>query len=174
MASERAAEGEGKGRKRQRKQPVQERELRGFKYLRRLRKLLEPLQAAATERDCVGNRRLFYDQYGALPLFCLFNPVVDSLRRLRQSTEKSPRLQTRTVGWAFLPVAEGAQKRGAASGGGRSVCGLALRAYPKTFWSCRNGDPSRMIRGQSPKRWPSCKERDRHGRQQLFRSVPDA
>ena len=87
MASERAAEGEGKGRKRQRKQPVQERELRGFKYLKRLRKLLERLHDDATERDYAGNRRLFYDQYAALLLFYFFNPVLDSLRGLQQSTQ---------------------------------------------------------------------------------------
>jgi len=87
MASERAAEGEGKGRKRQRKQPVQERDLRGFKYLKRPRKLLERLHDDATERDYAGNRRLFYDQYAALLLFYFFNPVLDSLRGLQQSTQ---------------------------------------------------------------------------------------
>jgi len=87
MASEKAAEGKGKGRKRQRKELVQETDLRGFKYLKRLGKLLEPLDGDATERDRAGNRRLFYDQYAALLLFYFFNPVLDSLRGLQQSTQ---------------------------------------------------------------------------------------
>jgi len=87
MASEKAAEGKGKGRKRQRKELVQETDLRGFKYLKRLRELLERLHEDATERDRAGNRRLFDDQYAGLPLFYFFNPVLDNLRGLQQSTE---------------------------------------------------------------------------------------
>lgn len=70
-----------------RKVPVKPSQLRGFKYFRRLRSLLEHLHDHATARDRAGNRHLFYDQYAALLLFYFFNPILTSLRGLQQATE---------------------------------------------------------------------------------------
>jgi Transposase DDE domain len=61
--------------------------LRGWKYFRLLRPLLERLHDAGTERDRAGNRSLHFDQYCALVLLMLFNPTVRSLRALQQASE---------------------------------------------------------------------------------------
>jgi len=48
--------------------------------------LIERLHGVGTERDRVGNRKLFYDQYAALLLMYFCNPALDSLRALQQAT----------------------------------------------------------------------------------------
>src|SRR5262245_15590701 len=65
---------------------VRERDLKGFKYFKMLLPLLERLEGVGTARDKAGNRQLFFDQYAALLLLYFFNPVVTSLRALRQAT----------------------------------------------------------------------------------------
>jgi len=65
---------------------VDERALVGFKYLDRLFPLLERLHDVGCARDASGNRKLHYDQYCALILLSLFNPVVRSLRGLQQAS----------------------------------------------------------------------------------------
>ncbi|HAH46753.1 MAG: hypothetical protein CME32_30245 [Gimesia sp.] len=45
------------------------------------------MRPEGTERDKAGNRQLFYDQYCALQLLYLFNPIVTSLRGLQQASE---------------------------------------------------------------------------------------
>jgi hypothetical protein len=62
------------------------RALVGFKYLDRLFPLLERLHDVGCARDAAGNRQLHYDQYCALILLSLFNPVVRSLRGLQQAS----------------------------------------------------------------------------------------
>ena len=57
-------------------------DLGGFKYLRMIHDLLEPLR----ERHAHGNRDLFMDQYASLLLLYFFNPVLTSLRGLQHST----------------------------------------------------------------------------------------
>lgn len=49
--------------------------------------VLEKLHNHACERDTAGNRRLHYDQYTALILLYFFNPIVTSLRGIRQTSE---------------------------------------------------------------------------------------
>ncbi len=49
-------------------------------------KSLERLHEVGTERDRAGNRKLFYDQYVTLLLMYFFNPALDSLRSLQQTT----------------------------------------------------------------------------------------
>jgi Transposase DDE domain len=71
-----------------RKQPKPtERDIVGLKYFDRLMPLLERLRPVGTERDHAGNRRLFYDHYCAYLLLFLFNPIVTSLRGIRQASE---------------------------------------------------------------------------------------
>jgi hypothetical protein len=65
---------------------LDERALVGFKYLDRLFPLLERLHEVGCARDVAGNRQLHYDQYCALILLSLFNPVVRSLRGLQQAS----------------------------------------------------------------------------------------
>src|SRR5215813_5833276 len=63
-----------------------DRGLAGFKYLDRLRPLLERLHEVGCARDRAGNRTLHYDQYCLLVLLALFNPVVRSLRAIQQAS----------------------------------------------------------------------------------------
>lgn len=71
---------------RQRKPPLQPKQLQGFKYFALLRPLLERLHAHGGERDRAGNRLLHYDHYAALLLFYFFNPILTSLRGLQQAS----------------------------------------------------------------------------------------
>jgi len=64
-----------------------ESDIQGLKYLQSLRPLLQRLRPVGTTRDQAGNRRLFMDQYCALILLFLFNPLVRSLRGLQQASE---------------------------------------------------------------------------------------
>jgi hypothetical protein len=72
---------------RKRRQKVQESDVTGTKYLRKLLPLLERLHDDGCARDKAGNRRLHFDQYCTLILLYLFNPVVVSLRSLQQASE---------------------------------------------------------------------------------------
>jgi hypothetical protein len=65
---------------------VKTQQVRGLKYLRKLRSLLGRLHDDATARDKAGNRTLFYDQYAALVLMAMFSPAIDSLRAIRQAS----------------------------------------------------------------------------------------
>src|SRR5262249_30160276 len=66
--------------------PLRERDLRGFKYFRRVRELLSRLHAVGTARDKAGNREFFYDDCVALLLLYFFNPILCSLRGLQQAS----------------------------------------------------------------------------------------
>jgi hypothetical protein len=66
--------------------PLQESDLQGWKYFRRLTPLLARLREAGCERDRAGNRALHFDQYGTLLLLALFSPWARSLRALSQAS----------------------------------------------------------------------------------------
>jgi hypothetical protein len=68
------------------KPKLQAEDLRGFKYFKILNPLLERLHDIGTQRDRAGNRRLFFDQYGALILLYFFNPILTSLRGIQQAS----------------------------------------------------------------------------------------
>ncbi len=59
-------------------------ELRGFKQLRRVAKLLSVLHDEGCARDAAGNRELHFDDYVVLLLLFLFNPMIDSMRQLQR------------------------------------------------------------------------------------------
>jgi len=59
-------------------------ELRGFKQLRRVAKLLRGLHDSGCARDTAGNRELHFDDYVLLLLLFLFNPAIDSMRELQR------------------------------------------------------------------------------------------
>ena len=66
--------------------PIRDRDVQGLKYFKQLRPLLRRLREVGTERDRAGNRRLTMEHYGALVLLWLFNPLVNSLRGLQQTS----------------------------------------------------------------------------------------
>ena len=68
------------------KPKLQAKDLQGFKYFKLLNPLLERLHDVGTQRDQAGNRRLFFDQYGALLLLYFFNPLLTSLRGIQQAS----------------------------------------------------------------------------------------
>jgi hypothetical protein len=65
---------------------IQESDLHGWKYFRRLTPLLQRLHDAGCQRDQAGNRTLHFDQYCTLILLALFSPLARSLRALSQAS----------------------------------------------------------------------------------------
>ncbi len=65
---------------------IREDELQGFKYFRRIARLLERLHKAGCQRDRAGNRTLHMDQYMALVLLAMFNPICQSLRGIQRAS----------------------------------------------------------------------------------------
>lgn len=60
-------------------------EIRGLKYFKKLLPLFQRLHDVGCERDTAGNRELHFDQYAALVMLYLFNPLIGSIRTLQQS-----------------------------------------------------------------------------------------
>ena len=69
------------------KDKIKESDLEGFKYFKKLSKMLERLHEVGCERDIAGNRKLHMDQYMTLMLLCMFSPICNSLRSLQQASE---------------------------------------------------------------------------------------
>lgn len=69
------------------KRKIKEQDITGLKYFEQLAPLLKRLHDDGCGRDRAGNRQLHYDQYCMLLLLFLFNPIVSSLRGLRQAGE---------------------------------------------------------------------------------------
>jgi hypothetical protein len=69
-----------------RREAVEERQLQGFGYFKKLLPLFERLHDVGCQRDHAHNRTLHFDQYCALILLYLFNPIVVSLRALQQAS----------------------------------------------------------------------------------------
>lgn len=66
---------------------IEERDLVGFKYFKKILPMLDRLHGHNTERDRAHNRTLHYDQHIALILLYLFNPIASSLRAIVQVSE---------------------------------------------------------------------------------------
>lgn len=66
--------------------PLRVRQVHGWKYLKRLDKLLKKLHRAGTERDRAGNRQLYFDQYAMLILLYFFSPALSSLRDIQRAS----------------------------------------------------------------------------------------
>lgn len=64
--------------------PISEEDLVGFKYFNAVLPLLKRLHGEGCGRDKAHNRTLHFDQYTALILVMLFNPIVTSMRGLVQ------------------------------------------------------------------------------------------
>ncbi len=65
---------------------IKEKDLQGFKYLKRVVPLLDGLHDHATDRDRAGNRILHYDHLVGLLLIHFFTPVLTSLRAIQQAS----------------------------------------------------------------------------------------
>jgi hypothetical protein len=72
---------------RRQREKVREEQLTGFKYFDRLGPLFERLHTVGCRPDKAHNRSLHFDQYCALVLLYLFNPVVVSLRSIQQASQ---------------------------------------------------------------------------------------
>lgn len=70
-----------------RRQPIEQDNLQGFKYFKKLLPLMDRLHDTATRRDKAGNRLLHFDQYIALELLFFFNPIVSSMRGLVEASK---------------------------------------------------------------------------------------
>ena len=141
-------------RRNRRKEKIQERDLRGWKWLGRFQRLVAAARARvpAGPRETHGLRRLDAGQYLSLFLFGLFNPVVDSMRGLCEASHlRRVRAQTGAGGPVALSrfseaqqvfdpellrevigalVAEGGAQLGARCGG---VDARALRIVDSTL-----------------------------------------
>jgi hypothetical protein len=73
---------------------VEEHQLQGFRYFRKLLPLFERLHDVGCQRDRAHNRTLHFDQYCGLILLYLFNPIVVSLRALQQASALAKVQQT--------------------------------------------------------------------------------
>jgi len=69
------------------REKIKEHQLQGFKYFKAISALLEDLHDAGCKRDKAGNRILHMDQYMALLLLYMFNPICTSLRAVQQASE---------------------------------------------------------------------------------------
>jgi hypothetical protein len=67
--------------------PIDENDLKGFKYFKVLCRLLERLHEAGCQRDRAHNRLLHMDQYMSLLLLYMFNPICESLRGIQRASE---------------------------------------------------------------------------------------
>ena len=143
-------------RRTQSKRKIQERDLRGWKWLGRFQELLGEARAAVPPgpREEHGRRRLHAEPYLSLFLFGMFNPVLDSMRGLCEASHlRRVRGQTGAEGPVALSrfsdaqhvvdpellravigtlVEEGGAQLGA-RGGGR-VDMHALRIVDSTLW----------------------------------------
>ena len=66
--------------------PLAGHKLQGLKYLDRLLPLFDRLHDVGCQRDKAGNRKLHFDQYCALILLFLLNPVLRSFRALQAAS----------------------------------------------------------------------------------------
>jgi Transposase DDE domain len=60
--------------------------LQGTRLIQPLQRLLKQIHSAGAERDRAGNRKFFCDHYISLLLLYFFNPSLDSLRALQNSS----------------------------------------------------------------------------------------
>ena len=66
---------------------IEESELLGFKYFKKIRGLLARFHEDGCARDRAHNRRLHMDEYLPLLLLFMFNPICQSLRGLQQASQ---------------------------------------------------------------------------------------
>jgi hypothetical protein len=67
--------------------PLTDKDILCLGHLRRVFPLLDRLHDVGCDRDSAGNRQLFYSDYCKLMLVYIWNPLIDSVRRLREASE---------------------------------------------------------------------------------------
>src|SRR5438132_98282 len=67
------------------RQALAEKDVRCLGHLRKVFDLLDGLSRVGCERDRAGNRRLHFNVYCKLVLLYVWNPLIDSIRALRQA-----------------------------------------------------------------------------------------
>jgi DDE family transposase len=150
---------------------VNQEQIQGLKYGRRLRSLFKPLHKNATQRDKARNRRLFYNQYASLLAFSFFNPMLDNLRAI-ETLSRSQKLQKllkcepvsrsslseastvfdpqllhriiRRLANRALPLARGREAE--ALRGLTAVDGSLLPALPKMVWALWKDEQNRAAK----------------------------
>lgn len=70
----------------EKKPEIEEKDLQGFKYFKRMIPLLERLRSVGTEMERAGNRKLCFDHYTGLVLLYFFSPILTSLRGIQQAS----------------------------------------------------------------------------------------
>jgi Transposase DDE domain len=65
--------------------PLREKDIVCLGHLKRVLPLLDKLHGVGCGRDTAGNRELFFDDYCKLVLLYVWNPLIDSVRTLRQA-----------------------------------------------------------------------------------------
>ena len=68
------------------KHAFSEKDLTGFKFVRRVLPMLARLHAEGCRRDKAHNRKLYFDDYAALMLLFFFNPIVRSMGGVVQAS----------------------------------------------------------------------------------------
>jgi len=66
---------------------IKSEDISGFKYFKAMAAMLETLHEAACARDRAHNRILHMDQYIALLLMYMFNPICSSLRAIQEASD---------------------------------------------------------------------------------------
>lgn len=66
-------------------EPLSKQQVQGLKHFKRLLPLLKRLHEVGCQRDKAGNRQLFFNDYCALVILYLLNPLINSLRALQQA-----------------------------------------------------------------------------------------
>ena len=73
------------------REPLKEKDIVCLGHLRRVFDLLDHLHDVGCQRDAAGNRQLFFSDYCKLVLLYVWNPLIDSVRRLQAlSPNKAP------------------------------------------------------------------------------------
>lgn len=97
---------ESKHKGRKKKPPIEEKDLKGFKYLRKLPTLLKRFHLVKDHH----NRDLHFDQYLSFILLFYFNPVITSLRAVQQASHLNKvknRLGVKATSLGSLSEAQG-------------------------------------------------------------------
>ncbi len=105
----------------------------GLKYFDQLVPLLKRLHDDRCSRDKAGNRELHFDQYAALVLLYLFNPICSSLRAVQQASEL-PNVQSR-LGCSRAALGSLSDCGDTANTVRHGFCAMPYLYRPK----CRNG-----------------------------------
>ena len=66
--------------------PLTEKDILCLGHLRRVFPLLDRLHDVGCDRDSAGNRELFFSDYCKLMLVYIWNPLIDSVRRLQEAS----------------------------------------------------------------------------------------